>query len=135
MSRPRVPASENLSVTIGARVPAAVAAKWRAEAARSGVCISDWLRAAVDPGRVRLTGLKTPGRRIARRQADPLLVEAIGRYGNNLNQLARLANTGALSGEPVDVLQVLVVIERHLHELLNRHVMPIGKAGAVEAES
>ncbi len=111
---------ETLSVTLGARLPASVAAAWRAQAAASGLSVSDWLRRAVDPRRAPLTGLRTPGRRLARRQADPALVEAVGRLGNNVNQVARICNRGALAGRPADaveVLRVLSLIERHLREL------------------
>ncbi|MBA4340877.1 MAG: hypothetical protein C0423_01860 [Methylibium sp.] len=126
MSRsPRACGTEHLTVTLGARLPASVAALWRAEAAAAGLCISDWLRQAIDPGRVRVTGRRKPGQRIARRQADPTLIEAVGRWGGNLNQIAHLANTGALANRPVDVLRTLVQIEQHLRALLDMHIAAV----------
>jgi hypothetical protein len=128
VSRPaRANATERLSVTLGARLPATVAALWRAEAAAAGLCISDWLRQAIDPGRVRVTGMKTPGQRVARRQADPKLVEAVGRWGSNLNQLAHLANIGALANRPVEVLRTLVLIEKQLRMLIDAQTGPTDK--------
>ena len=69
--------------------------------------MSDWLRARAaagqDTGPV-ATGRPTPRKRALGRarvvRADPVVVEQLARIGNNLNQLARWANT---EHRPVDV--------------------------------
>jgi len=89
-----------LDVRITVRVPEVEAARWREAAAAAGVSVSDWLRARAaagqDAGPV-ATGRPTPRKRVLGRarvaRADPVVVEQLARIGNNLNQLARWANT------------------------------------------
>lgn len=96
-----------LDVRITVRVPEVEAARWREAAADAGVSVSDWLRARAaagqDTGPV-ATGRPTPRKRALGRarvvRADPVVVEQLARIGNNLNQLARWANT---ERRPVDV--------------------------------
>lgn len=96
-----------LDVRITVRVPEVEAARWREAAAAAGVSVSDWLRARAaagqDAGPV-ATGRPTPRKRVLGRarvvRADPVVVEQLARIGNNLNQLARWANT---EHRPVDV--------------------------------
>ena len=96
-----------LDVRITVRVPEVEAARWREAAAAAGVSVSDWLRARAaagqDTGPV-ATGRPTPRKRALGRarvvRADPVVVEQLARIGNNLNQLARWANT---EHRPVDV--------------------------------
>ncbi len=96
-----------LVVRVTVRVPEVEAARWREAAASAGVSVSDWLRARAaagqDVGPV-ATGRPTPRKRVLGRarvvRADPVVVEQLARIGNNLNQLARWANT---EHRPVDV--------------------------------
>lgn len=89
-----------LDVRVTVRVPEVEAARWREAAADAGVSVSDWLRARAaagqDVGPV-ATGRPTPRKRALGRarvvRADPVVVEQLARIGNNLNQLARWANT------------------------------------------
>ena len=89
-----------LDVRVTVRVPVAEAARWREAAAGAGVSVSDWLRARAaagqDVGPV-TTGRPTPRKRALGRarvvRADPVVIEQLARIGNNLNQLARWANT------------------------------------------
>ncbi len=89
-----------LVVRVTVRVPEVEAARWREAAASAGVSVSDWLRARAaagqDVGPV-ATGRPTPRKRVLGRarvvRADPVVVEQLARIGNNLNQLARWANT------------------------------------------
>lgn len=50
--------------------------------------------------------------------ADPLLLTALGRIGNNLNQVGRWANTYKSSADAVQVLAALSAIDRSLKELV-----------------
>ena len=50
---------------------------------------------------------------------DPQLISSLSRIGNNLNQLARLANTQAASGFDLEAQKVLVVLNE-MHEQLDR---------------
>ena len=96
-----------LDVRITVRVPEVEAIRWREAAAAAGVSVSDWLRARAaagqDAGPV-ATGRPTPRKRALGRarvvRADPVVLEQLARIGNNLNQLARWANT---EHRPVDV--------------------------------
>ena len=96
-----------LDVRITVRVPEVEAVRWREAATAAGVSVSDWLRARAaagqDTGPV-ATGRPTPRKRALGRArvvwADPVVVEQLARIGNNLNQLARWANT---EHRPVDV--------------------------------
>ena len=89
-----------LDVRVTVRVPEVEAVRWREAAAGAGVSVSDWLRtraaAGQDVGPV-ATGRPTPRKRALGRarvvRADPVVVEQLARIGNNLNQLARWANT------------------------------------------
>ena len=96
-----------LDVRVTVRVPEVEAVRWREAATAAGVSVSDWLRARAaagqDTGPV-ATGRPTPRKRALGRarvvRADPVVVEQLARIGNNLNQLARWANT---EHRPVDV--------------------------------
>lgn len=96
-----------LDVRVTVRVPEVEAVRWREASAAAGVSVSDWLRARAaagqDVGPV-ATGRPTPRKRALGRarvvRADPVVVEQLARIGNNLNQLARWANT---EHRPVDV--------------------------------
>ena len=98
---------DRLDVRVTVRVPEVEAARWREAAEAAGVSVSDWLRARAaagqDVGPV-ATGRPTPRKRALGRarvvRADPVVVEQLARIGNNLNQLARWANT---EHRPVDV--------------------------------
>jgi hypothetical protein len=96
-----------LDVRVTVRVPEVEAVRWRAAAAGAGVSVSDWLRARAAAGQEVgpvATGRPTPRKRVMGRarvvRADPVVIEQLARIGNNLNQLARWANT---ERRPVDV--------------------------------
>jgi len=127
-----------LDVRITVRVPEVEAARWREAAAGAGVSVSDWLRARAaagqDVGPV-ATGRPTPRKRALGRarvvRADPVVVEQLARIGNNLNQLARWANT---EHRPVDVA-ALYGVGRQLAGLREVVVAVVGQEPATgEAE-
>ncbi len=93
---------------VAARVTPAEHAAWQEKAAAAGVSPSALLREAMARTRTWT--------------APALAVESerlrqIARIGNNLNQLARWANTHKTAAEPVSVIAHLVSFERSLLEV------------------
>ena len=99
--------AERRSVQINVRLSAAERAAWRAKAAAAGVPLSDLLRQAMARTRV-WTATAADIERERNRQ--------VARIGNNLNQLARWANTHRSAARAVTVIANLVAFERSLRE-------------------
>ena len=85
--------------------------QWQALAKEKGVSVADLVRKSVG-----VQTLGTEPKRKARRtrQADPALLRELARLGNNLNQIARWANTYKSSAEAEAVIRALLSIERLL---------------------
>ena len=99
------------------RVDAATRDDWQARARAAGLSLGDWLR-------VQVSGV-SGGRHVAPRRkppplADPKLLAAMSRIGNNLNQIARAANRQQWPGE-IDLLHRLINIHRALKNLAPSH--------------
>ena len=66
-----------------------------------------------------------PLRRRARPpEVDPVLLAAVGRTGNNLNQIARALNVDRKEGRAIDLIAVrtlLMALDRQLAEVVERH--------------
>lgn len=88
-----------------ARVTAAELAEWRAKAEAAGVTLSELLRQAMR---------RTRAWTAAAADIERARVREIARIGNNLNQLARWANTHKTAAEAVEVVTHLKAIEREL---------------------
>ena len=99
---------ERRTVFAAARVSPAERADWLAKAAAAGVPLSDLLPQAM----ARTRAWTAPAVAVERERT----VE-IARIGNNLNQLARWANTYAERAEAVEIIAHLVAIERAITEL------------------
>ena len=97
--------AERRTVRVHVRVSPAELAAWRAKAAAVGVPLSDLLRQAM----ARTRTWTAPALAVERERS-----RQIGRIGNNLNQLARWANTHASAVEAVTVIANLVAFERSL---------------------
>ena len=98
--------AERRTVLVAARVTRAEHAAWKEKAAAAGVSPSALLRMAM--GRTRTwTAMAASIERERSRQ--------VARIGNNLNQLARWANTHTSAVEAVSVIANLVAFERSLH--------------------
>lgn len=76
---------------INVRVSFAEHAAWVALAEGRGKTISELIRSAVNKD-AKTRPPATPPRVVKTRLADPMLLAALARIGNNLNQLARVAN-------------------------------------------
>jgi len=90
---------------LAARVTPAEHAAWKEKAAAAGVSPSELLRRAMAQTRT----WTAPARAVERERT-----RQIARIGNNLNQLARWANTHASAAEAVSVIAHLVSFERAL---------------------
>ena len=97
--------SERRTVMVAARVTPAEHAAWQDKAAAAGVSPSALLRQAMSRTRT----WTAPALAIERERT-----RQIARIGNNLNQLARWANTHAGAVEGVAVIANLVSFERSL---------------------
>lgn len=95
------------------RVSQQTRAEWQARARAAGLPLGDWLRTHIsDQG-----GRRTLPRRRPPLPADPALLAALARIGNNLNQLARAANRQQWPAT-LDLLAQLIRIERALKDLI-----------------
>jgi hypothetical protein len=106
------------------KVTPAERASWKAAAAAEGLTVADLIRkrmGTVPEGRA-------PKRIRAARRADPRLLQAAGRIGSNLNQIARWCNTHAEGASAVQVLAALLAIDQALTSFSYRPD-PAGHAG------
>ncbi len=103
--RDGAPEAERRTVMIAARVTRAEHAAWQEKAAAAGVSPSALLREAMARTRV----WTAPALAVERERT-----RQVARVGNNLNQLARWANTHASEVEAVEVVAQLVSVERAL---------------------
>lgn len=96
------------------KVSSAERADWQQQATAAGMTLSDLIRARMSSPTV----CRAP-RRQRRLVADPALLAAIARAGNNLNQIARWSNTYKSAADAAQVLIALAAIERQLSSFLN----------------
>lgn len=82
-------------------------AAWKAKADAAGLTLSELVRQSL--GRVRTWTAKD-------RQASRARVLQLARIGNNLNQIARWANTHKSGADAAEVIGALISIERLLKE-------------------
>ena len=90
---------------VAVRVSPTEFADWRAKAAAAGVPLSALIRWAM----VRTRTWTAPAAEVER-----VRTRQVGRIGNNLNQIARWANTHKGAVEAIEVIGHLVAIERAL---------------------
>ena len=103
--RDGAPKAERRTVMIAARVTRAEHAAWQEKAAAAGVSPSALLRQAM----ARTRAWTAPALAVERERT-----RQVARVGNNLNQLARWANTHPSKAEAVEVVAQLVSVERAL---------------------
>ena len=107
-------------------------ASWQAAAAEAGVTLADLIRQRMGDAATTKRKPTTRQRRMAAPAADPALLAGIAKAGNNLNQLARWANTYRGTADQVQVLAALAAIERQLSSFLPPNAP--AQAGAADAE-
>jgi hypothetical protein len=86
---------------------------WQAQAEAEGITLADLIRSRL----ATTTVGREPRRKRPARRADPALVAALGRIGNNLNQISRWANTYKKTADTVAVLGALVALERAVEDV------------------
>ena len=97
-----------------------------AQADEAGVTLSDLFRSHLSIDAVKPLGVPVKRRRAVQhldpaRSADPALLRNLAAIGSNLNQVARAVNTGAVAGDLVHAIELLVVlraIEREFADLV-----------------
>ena len=99
---------ERRTAVVTARVSAVESADWRAKAKAAGVPLSALIRRA-------MARTRTWTARAA--EVERERTRQVSRVGNNLNQIAKWANTHKGAAETVEVLARLVAIERALGAL------------------
>ena len=99
---------ERRTVLVAVRVSPAESAVWRAKAAAAGVPLSALIRRAM----ARTRTWTAPAAEVERERTRQVV-----RIGNNLNQVARWANTHKTAAEAVEVITYLVATERALAAL------------------
>lgn len=77
---------------------------WQKMAAAQGVTLADLIRSSLTSAQV---GRSPKRQRRVHTPADPALIAAIAKAGNNLNQLARWANTYKSGADSVQVIAAL----------------------------
>ena len=97
--------ADRRTLVVAARVTPAEHAAWREKAAAAGVSPSALLRQAM----ARTKTWTAPAQAIERER-----IRQVARIGNNLNQLARWANTYTSAVEAASVIAHLVSFERSL---------------------
>jgi len=87
--------------------------KWKTFAESQGFTVADLLRQLVANATDQPAKLTGKQRRISRK-ADPELIRELAKIGNNLNQIARWANTHKSEADALEVVQALLIIQRAL---------------------
>ena len=95
-------------VLVAVRLTPGESADWRAKAKAAGVPLSALIRRAM----ARTRTWTAPAAEVERKRT-----RQVSRIGNNLNQIARWANTHKRAAEAVEIVARLVAIERALRAL------------------
>lgn len=105
------------------RVTEAERSAWQALAQAHKQTVADLIRSRI--GNCQPVGRSPRRRQRLTRQADPALLRELARIGNNLNQVARWANTYKSASESVAVCTHLLAIERTLRQLYDLQLKPV----------
>ena len=102
-------------VPLPLRVPASLRAMLEAEAAQSDCTVSDALRTHLTLSQAKPLGERVPRRRLPQRLSgvsgvDSGLLRQLAAIGSNLNQLARVANGRSLAGQPMEALEIIILL-------------------------
>ena len=100
--------TDHRTAVVRARVTPAEHADWQAKAAAAGVSPSRLLRQAM---------ARTRTWTAAAAQVERERTRQVARIGNNLNQIARWANTQATPIDAIEIIVHLIAIEREITRL------------------
>lgn len=102
-------------IRLNLRVPQSLRDLLAAQADEAGVTLSDLFRSHLSIDAVKPLGVPVKRRRAVQnlessRSADPVLLRNLAAIGSNLNQLSRAVNTGAVAGDLMQAVEILVVL-------------------------
>lgn len=102
-------------VSLSLRIPQSLRDQLKTQAIEAGVTLADQLRARLAFDAIKPLGVPVKRHRAVQlldrgRSADPALLRHIAAIGSNLNQVARAVNAGALVGNPMQAIEVLVLL-------------------------
>lgn len=86
---------------------------WKSFAESQGYSVADLFRLLIANAIKEPAKLHAKQRRVTRK-ADPELLRELAKVGNNLNQIARWANTYKSDADALEVTQALLAIQRGL---------------------
>lgn len=112
---------ERRTSTVKLRLKETEQIDWHEQADAEGITLSNLIRKRMTGAKP--TDVEPKKKRRMGRKADPALLAVLGRVGNNLNQIARWANTHTDAAEARQVIAALVAIESIL---LSYRPMPGG---------
>ncbi len=87
---------------------------WRELAEAEGLTLADFIRQQL--GAAAMVHREPVKKRRAKR-VDPAWIRELAKIGNNLNQIARWANTYKSAAETMAVIRALVAVERQISEI------------------
>ena len=102
--RPQLPPGEHMDATVTVQVRYEIKAAWQAAAATEGVSLAEWVRRKV----ALFEGKNVPAA-LSRAHLDRNLARQVAALANNVNQIARQVNAGALVGQVDDVIAAVAV--------------------------
>lgn len=102
-------------VSLSVRIPKSLRDVLNAQATEAGVTLADQFRSRLSFDAVKPLGVPVKRRRAVQhldlaRSADPALLRNLAAMGSNLNQVARAVNTGAIAGDLLQAIELLVVL-------------------------
>lgn len=118
--------TEKLDTSIKIRLSKQEKLAWQEKAARAGISLSTLIREAM--GRTRTW---TAGDRSSIQEQT----RQISRIGNNLNQIAKWANTYKGTAEAIEIIEALMAIEKALNKLLVNQASSFQKAPTPEVNT
>ena len=116
MARPKK-SDAALDKVVGVRIDSTTQAAWSALARASGLTIGEWARAMILGNQRSLPVLRRP----PPPAVNPALQAAVGRCGNNLNQIARAANRSGIQGRELRALLARLIDLRRRLDAALRH--------------
>jgi hypothetical protein len=102
-------------VNVSLKVPVSLRADLEAQAAESNCTLSDALRTHLTLSLAKPLDKRVPRRRLPQRLSgvsgvDSGLLRQLAAIGSNLNQLARVANGHSLAGQPMEALEIIILL-------------------------
>lgn len=124
-------------VSLSVRIPQSLRDRLNAQAIKAGVTLADQFRSHLTLAEVKPLGVPVKRRRLTQpldidhaRCADPALLRSLAAIGSNLNQVARAVNTGAIAGDRMQAIELLVLLRAMEREFA---VLVASSAGLTDA--